>query len=47
MEAEVYQSVYVRCPYCKATIPKIAGEVVRCAECGKRVRFRKGKASKV
>jgi len=46
METEVYQSVYVRYPYCKATIPKVAGGVIRCPECGKKVWFRKEKAAK-
>jgi tRNA(Ile2) C34 agmatinyltransferase TiaS len=47
METEVYRSVYTRCPYCKASIPKQASGVVRCAECGKRIRFTRGKATKV
>lgn len=47
METEVYESTWTRCPYCKATIPKQASGVSRCVEYGKKIRFRKGKASKI
>jgi len=47
METEVYQSVYVRCPQCKADIPKIAGGIVRCQSCGVKLVFRKGIAKRL
>lgn len=42
METEIYQSVYVKCSACKASIPKIAGGIVKCPACGVRLVFRKG-----